>query len=296
VSARPDLERVVTDWLHDAALTAGSDRVLSAALVRVASVGQQRIPRLPRVSVMNSRANVLVAAAAVVAVAVAVIGLTVLLPRADDAGGPSMSPTPAPSATPRPSPSPAPAFPPAGALAVGVRHAIELEGVSITFTVPTDDWVSNGSFGIDKTAGVGPEGAGLILWTDTPVGVFTDPCTRSAAPDIGTSIVLLADAVANMPGTDLVSAPRDVTVGGRGAREVSIRIREDIACDPTDFYLWHAPVADLARSATAVGSTIRTWIVDLDGTTIWIDSETYAGAGPEPGQQVQQIVDSIEYE
>jgi hypothetical protein len=50
------------------------------------------------------------------------------------------------------------------------------------------------------------------------------------------------------------------------------------------------------RYATELGSTIRVWIVDVDGTLIWIDGETFKGAGSEPGQQLQQIVDSIQFE
>jgi hypothetical protein len=49
MSARPDLERVVTDWLHEEAVSAGSDRVLAATLVRVAGAGQERTPRLVRI-------------------------------------------------------------------------------------------------------------------------------------------------------------------------------------------------------------------------------------------------------
>jgi hypothetical protein len=123
-------------------------------------------------------------------------------------------------------------FAPAGVLKMGKRQAITLEGVGFTFTVPTADWVSNGSFGIDRSAAVGPEGAGFIP--------------------------------------------------GRTPRSVSSPI--------------HAPTAGMARYATGVGSTIGTWIVDVDGTTVWFDAETYEGAGPEPGQEIQAIVDSIEFE
>mgnify|MGYP006370842511 CR=1 FL=1 len=50
------------------------------------------------------------------------------------------------------------------------------------------------------------------------------------------------------------------------------------------------------RYAPEGGSTIRVWIVDVDGAIGWIDGETYKGAGAEPGQEIQQIVDSIQFE
>ena len=63
-----------------------------------------------------------------------------------------------------------------------------------------------------------------------------------------------------------------------------------------EFLLWYAPTFELARYATELGSTIRVWIVDVHGTVIWIDGETFKGAGPEPGQEIQQLVDSIRFE
>ena len=75
-----------------------------------------------------------------------------------------------------------------------------------------------------------------------------------------------------------------------------MRIPEDIGCKPDSFFLWYVPTAGKARYATAIGSTIRTWIVDVDGTTIWFDAETYEGAGYEPGQEIQAIVDSMWFE
>jgi hypothetical protein len=77
---------------------------------------------------------------------------------------------------------------------------------------------------------------------------------------------------------------------------VVVSVRDDIACAPEQFYLWYAPGPDMARYATAKGSTIMTWIVDVDGTIVWIDGETYEGAGPGPAQEIQQIVDSIRFE
>ena len=45
MNTHPDVERIVTDWLHGDVTTAGSDKILSRALVRVASARQERIPR-----------------------------------------------------------------------------------------------------------------------------------------------------------------------------------------------------------------------------------------------------------
>ncbi len=297
MSTERDTTRIVRSWLrtdeHESA-----DRVLDNVFALLDATPQRR-SRWParRIADMNMYAKIAIGAVAVLVVAV--IGIN-LLPAGGGVGrGPAPTPTPVPSSAPSPSPSPTTAagvFPPVGLLEAGKRNAISLEGVPFTLTMPAPDWTSNGTFGIDKSGGLGPLGASLILWTDTPVGVFTNPCTGTRGPELGASLSDLAAAVAAVPGTTLVSGPTDVTVGGYPAKQVVIRIPDDIGCDPTSFYLWYSPTPDQARYVTAAGSTIRTWIIDVNGTPVWIDGETYKGAGRGPGQEIQQVIDSIEFD
>ena len=216
-------------------------------------------------------------------------------------GGPSPAETPSPtlqataSATPQATPSltTADAVPPAGPLAIG-RHSLIVEGVPFSLEVLAG-WISNGEFGIDKDVGVTPEGAGFIFWTGgSPVGVFADPCAQVESPPAGPPAADLAAALTTIPGTDVVSGPSDVTVGGRPAKHVVLTVRDDIACEPEQFYLWYNEAT--GRYATALGSTIRVWIVDVGEARVWIDGETYKGASPEVEQELQQIVDSIQFE
>jgi hypothetical protein len=298
MSTDPDMTRIVRSWLrtdeHESA-----DRVVDHVLA-VLDATPQRRPLWParRIADMNTFAKIAVAAAAVVVVAIAGINL---LPASSGVGGgpavsPSPSPSPTPSPTPSPSPTPAAVFPPSGDLAIG-RHPMTLAGVPLTFNVAISGWVSNGEWGIDRSTGMAPDGAGFIFWsTQTPVGVFVDPCANRRGPSLGSSAEDLAAAVASLPGVDLVSGPSDVTVGGYPAKHVAITIREDIGCRAESFNLWYAPREDLARYASELGSTIRVWIVDVNGKLVWIDGETYKGAGPGPGQEIQQIIDSIQFE
>ena len=289
MSAERHMTRIVRSWLrtdeHESA-----DRVLDDVLALLDATPQRRLVwPTRRFADMNNFAKLAIAAAAVVVLAVAAINF---LPRGG-VGGSGASPSPSPSA--KPSPTTAAVFPPSGALTIG-RHSMTRNGVPLSFNVATAGWVSNSDWGIDSPVGVGPEGAGFIFWIQTPVGVFADPCANRKGPPLASSAADLAAAVAKVPGTDLVSGPSDVTVGGRPAKQVVITIREDIGCAPSSFYLWYAPQEDLARYATQVGSTIRTWIVDVDGKLVWFDGETYKGAGPKPAQQLQDIVDSIKFE
>jgi hypothetical protein len=293
VSTEPDATRIVRSWLrtdeHDFPVD-----VIDDVLALLDATRQDR-PFWParRFAAMNRYAKLAIAAAAVVVVAFVAIRF---LP-AIGVGGPDLTPSPAPSATTVPTPSTkAAAFPPSGELEIG-QHSITQEGVTYTFSISTSGWISNGTFGIDKAAGsIGPEGAGFIFWTETPVGVFANPCAQTRGPNLGSSAVDLAAAVATVPGTDLVSGPTDVTVGGHPAKKVVLTVREDVGCGASSFYLWCAPSAGLARFATELGSMINVWIIEVDGTLIWIDGETFKGAGPEPGRQIQEIIDSIQFE
>jgi hypothetical protein len=295
----PDVTRIVRSWLrtdeHESA-----DRVLGIVLAQLDTTPQRRSwwPAW-RIADMNTFAKFAIAAVAVVAVAL--VGIN-LLPDSGRGGGvgaspsPSPSPTPSPSAQPSPSPSAALAFPPPGPLETGRRYSMILENVPFTFAVPKPGWTSNGVFAVDKKTGVDADNAGFIFWDDAPVGVFADPCAGVEGPDLGTSMDGLAAAVAELPGTDLVSGPESLTVGGKPARNVVITVREDVGCAAEQFEMWWAPGPDMARYATALGSTYRVWIVDVDGAIVWIDGETFKGAGPGPNTELQQIVESIKFE
>jgi hypothetical protein len=286
--------RIVRSWL-DEGVTALPDRVLDAVLDQVPATRQRR-PWWPsrRFADMNSIAKFAIAAAAVVVVAV--IGVN-LLPRTggESGGGPVASASPSASPSPGLSPSPAAAdFPPDGDLAIG-RHSMTRGGVRLSISVPTSGWHSEQGYFINNDAGVTPQGASFLFWDPSPIGVYSDPCAQKTAPPAGPSTADLATAVSTVPGTDLVSGPSDVKVGGRDAKHVVFTIPEDLACGP-GFHLWYGENEGQARYATALGSTHRVWIVDVDGTRLFIEAETYKDATPEIEQEVQQIVDSIQFE
>jgi len=266
-------------------------------------IGPWREPR------MNSIAKIAIAAAAVVIVAV--VGINLMPGSGGITGGvaatasPSPSPTATPSPTPAPTPTPLPTatppptapprvLPPTGALAIG-RHELTTNGTPFTLELTTPDW-NSGEYGFDRGGNVGPDDAWLLFWNDPPIGVFEVPCAGVKSPPAA-SLADLADAVAAMPGTDLVEGPTDVTVGGYPAKHVVFTIRDDIGCPPDTFDLWYGVGGSgNARYASATGSTIRVWAIDVNGSIVWIDGETYKGAGAKLGVEIQQIIDSIQFE
>ena len=299
MTADRDTTRVVRSWLR-ADEHGSADRVLESVLSRLDMTPQRRLVWPPRrFAQMNKYAQAAIAAAAVLVVAI--IGYN-LLPGRGGVGG---QPTPSPALTPAPTPTAAavisappatePPIPAAGPLTVG-RHGVTLEGVHFTLAIANPGWVSNGLFGFDKGP-ITPTGGAFILWEHDADGIFADPCKEIEAPKVGPSAAEIAAAIASVPGTELVSGPTALTIGGKPAQEVIIRIPDVIPCPPNEFYLWYDDsLPDNARYATEPGFTIRVWIIEVDGKRVQLDGETYKGAAPAAGAELEAIVKSIKFE
>ena len=280
-----DTARIVQSWLrsdaHDSA-----DRVLATALETCAATRQHRSwwP-MRRIADMNSIAKFAVAAAAVLVVAVA--GYTIVRP-------PSFGPGTT-VASPSPSPSPSPAVTPdqdgniwrSGTFEVG-RQSATMDGVPFSFAIPSDGWRSDRFKGMLET-GVFP-GADYA-WVGFGSGSDrvndVDPCKGVGRSVAGLTIDDLAQAYTAIPGTDAVG-PTDVTVGGRPAKLVVLTIHEDIACPPKEFDIG-------GQYPNALSSEIKLWLVDLGGPRFEIHADR-AAANPGLDQQIEDIVDSVEFE
>jgi hypothetical protein len=298
MSTRPDSDRSISAWLIAEAPERAPELLLETSRQRIRSTRQRRswwpARRFPD---MNTFAKLAIAAAAVLVFALA--GYNML-----PAGGgnvsvaPPVSPSPSPSVSVPPtaasSPSPSDlAFFPDGSVSAG-RHSMIRSGKSLSVDMPSG-WTSHDGFRIYTQAGQ----AAFIFWTDAPANVYADPCAHEPLdPPAGGTPAELAAAVSSIPGTDLVGGPSDVTIGGHPAKLVTIRVREDIECARTEFYLWYNEADGPAggRWPDALGDTINAWIIDVDGTIVWIDSSWSVNTTPALHGEMRQIVDSIQFE
>ena len=292
-----DTARIVRSWLrtdeHESA-----DRVLDDVLLLLDATPQRR-PRWParRIVTVSTTAKFGIAAAAVVVVAV--VGIN-LLPSTGGVGGsaaaPSHSPTPISSVPPNPADS----FPPAGDLAIG-RHSMIREGVRFSINVAEPGWRSQQGFEFIKGTERQPDGAGLLFWSQTPDNVYANPCAHTPlTPAAGPGIASLAAAVSNIPGTQLVSGPTDLTVDGQPVKRTVITIPEDGDCAGV-LKLWYddGMGSEAGRFPTVLPSTMRVWMFDVDGTTVWIDGETYENyedTSPALEREMRQMIESIVFE
>jgi hypothetical protein len=253
-----------------------------------------------RFPVLNAYAKLALAAAPLVVIA-AVAGIN-LLPASGPGGGggPAVSPPLSPAATPSPSPSPLPTPPPADvldeALYADSRHSVALRDISLSFTVPTYGWESHGRPYISRST-QGPQGANVIIyWATFPDGLSADPCGPLLDPSIALSAADLAAAVSTAPGTELISRPMDTLVGGRPAKHVVVAVRQDLGCDPGFFFTWHPFLWGASWQETTPGDTIMVWIVDVDGTLVFIAGETKPDATDVLPTLVERVVESISFE
>jgi len=285
-----DATRIVRLWLEEGA-TAIPDHVLDTVLDQLPATPQRRPFRLAwRTPIMNNTIR-LISAAAVVVVA-ALIGYQLLI--APNVGGPGPLPSPSGSASTAPSPTPAPSEGtgdvwPTGSVASGV-HNVTLGGVTFSFNVPGPGWTATFS-------GILSRGGNWISFfypDDTSVRVFTDPCAGVLGPPIAPAAADLATALTTIVGTDVVG-PSDVTVGGLPAKLVVISIRDDVTCSAGEFFLSGLPDGTGLTYANSLDSTFTIWTFDLDGQRFAIWAQQVI-PNEELAQEIQQIVDSIQFE
>jgi hypothetical protein len=167
--------------------------------------------------------------------------------------------------------------------------------VRFSLRVRTSRWERFGAISINKSI-AGSQGAeAIIFWATFPDGQYADPCANLLRRPVGPSAASLAAAVATAPGTDLVTGPSDVTVGGRTAKHVVLTVRKAVGCKPGFFYSWQDVEQGALWPRTRVGDTIRVWIIEVGETRLFIEAETSTQADADLEREVEQIVESIRF-
>jgi hypothetical protein len=301
MTASRDTNRFIRDFLAEGQ-TELPERVYDAVRSDIDRTRQRVVIAPWKAPGMNTFAKFAIAAAAVVVVAIVGISLP---PARDGASGASVLPPTTSSPAPQPTSSPAAADVPrssagypAGGVAIGM-HGVTVDGIRLSFILPGSGWEGHEHYLSKSTKG--PQGAeAIIFWTTFPGGDNYIPC-MDLLSSAGPSVADLAAAVSTVPGTDLVSGPTDVTVGGRPAKHVSLFVTYSVldnssVCYPGFFFSWTPDDEGAMWDSTLPGDTIRVWMVDVDGARLFIEAETHFNAGPDVELEIQQIVDSIAFE
>jgi hypothetical protein len=181
------------------------------------------------------------------------------------------------------------------------RHWLTVDGVRLSYRAPAKGWERFGVVSLNKSL-VGPQGAeGIVYWSGYPDGVYTDWCSRLSNIAREPTTADLAAALASAPGTELVSGPSNVTIGGRNATHLVLYVHDDRGCDPGYFYTWHDVLGGALWPQTVPGDTIQVWLVKVDGLRLFIAGETQPLNGVPHHlaarftREVEQLVESIRF-
>ena len=188
-----------------------------------------------------------------------------------------------------------------------------VDGVRFSLNVPKTGWENGpheriGRIGndpkfrthsllISKSTLRGQAAEAMIFWAGFEGGGEATPCAK-VLPSAGhRSRADLAAAVASAPGTQLAGGPWFVTVGGRPATRLVLRVQRDLGCDPGYFFTWPHDAATFDWGAfwpgTDAGDSIRVWIVDVGGKRLFLEAVTKPGHGVE--QEIGDIIRSVRF-
>jgi len=178
------------------------------------------------------------------------------------------------------------------------RNAISIDEIDFSFEMP-GNWESFGSrFPNYITRSVaGPQGAeGQVMWAGYPAtGRFAEQCAYLRNLNPAATVAALAEAVASVPGTDVLTRS-DESVGDRTATKVVLFVRDDVGCDPGFFFYYPTLDGGALWPETMPGDTVRVWIVDAGPRLLVIEGKTHPVINPTLEEQIQAIVDSIRFE
>lgn len=291
-----EVTRIIRSWLrtdeHESA-----DQILDDVLALLGATPQHRSwwPAR-RIAHVNPLAKL--AAAAVSVVVVALIGIT-LFPFRGATTGPG-----GPSAT---APSLSPSIPPISLLADSAgRYRLMVDRTTLTVAFPAG-WrtglVGDGGGAVIDKMVTGGE-ASIFIWN--PDNVYVDPCLHTKlSPPPGLTADAFAAAVAKMGSIQKTEPPAAAQVGKQPAKHLVITIPTRASCAAGDggFQLWYNQGSDdgcpgdveCARFATQLGDVVSLWLVDGPGGRVIVEGETPAAATPTERQEIQTIVDSIQF-
>ena len=176
------------------------------------------------------------------------------------------------------------------------RHRAVVEGIPFTFDVRESGWESQRGFYLSKSI-TGPQGAeGTIRWTTIPNGEYTDACQTVLDDRQLHSAREVTDAVARAPGIQILEYPMDVTIGGRRASQVLVRVASDRGCDPGYFYTYDPVDGGAMWLSTNTGDVIAVWVVEVDAKILFIEAEATASAWPTMEESFRELVESTAFE
>lgn len=299
---------IVESWLDSPDAFLDPDIVLDRAMAQVDTRPQRRA-RWPewRIPPMTKYVTIGLGATAVVVLLFVVFQLF-----GSGGGGTGDAPSPTPeasvaepatTATPRPSATTTAPEPTKGPLSEGPFVLVyeQFLGVRMTITIPAADWHGLPTETRVEKQGIAgpPQGAELVVYGSDML-VYGDPCAwESTRPDDPAGSLDELVAALSTQASREATPPVDVTVGGYPGKMLTLHVPENAVitdCDGGEFRTLVEVGTGDARFHQGPGQTDEVWVVDVDGTLIFIDAGYFAGTPAEAVEEMRAMVESATFE
>jgi hypothetical protein len=204
---------------------------------------------------------------------------------------------------------------PEGQLNPGTRYATSVYSNSYgnlrySFAVPTQGWQVD-EFGNLTGHTDSPDRADLWFFLTSAMyngptvipAAFDDPCAHDSFQAYDESLAGQAEALAAIPGTELVANPSEVTVDSHTGLVTAIAIPSDPGCGNGEYWLLFnadcgEPTLDCTNYPNWLGEVIQDWMIDVEDEIFNVRAQVRFPdeASPDLESEIRQIVDSIQFE
>lgn len=297
-----DFDRLARAWL-ELGPNEAPDRVIDAVLQATETSPQVRRP-IRWLTWRPNPMNRYPLAAVAAAIVVVVIGGAILLNQRSSSGiggGPSAAPTPSPTASPVPLSRAV-----AAELTAGRYSVTEPYAVPFSLTVPSG-WtlktLTSGDAQFLNTGVNGGDGAAWIV-VDIVDNVFADPCHANNGPiqpRIPPTVDAIVSALTGMVGFS-AGPITDVVVGDHAGKVVELTNAIDTDAETCSggamLQMWttNGGQNGATNGGPNDGATDRLWVIDVGGTPVIINGETFSETPDTSRAVIEQIVQSMTFE
>jgi hypothetical protein len=173
-------------------------------------------------------------------------------------------------------------------------------GPQVRFTIAGEGWRS--WVGTYKEA---TEGRAVGVTIAEVAEVVADPCHRHTWEDPGPTDADLAEALAALPGFEVLAAPREVELAGYAGKRLTLRVpdlayepgRGFTTCNGGYFYGWRAPTGrdrSPTRYYQGPGQELELWVLDVHGSRLLIEANRFPDSPAGDVAELQAILGSLE--
>jgi hypothetical protein len=173
-------------------------------------------------------------------------------------------------------------------------------GPQVRFTIAGEGWRAWVGTYKEET-----EGRTVGVTIAEVADVVADPCHRHTWKDPGPTVDDLAEALAALPGFEVLAAPREASLAGHAGKRLTLRVpdlayepdRGFTACNGGYFYGWRAPTGrdrSPTRYYQGPGQTLELWVLDVDGSRLLIEANRFPDSPAGDVAELQAILDSLD--